>query len=153
MFTPRAHHDFIGAKLALFVGDRLLCLHRDDRPGLLWRGFWDLPGGGREAGESPLGTALRETSEEFGLTMGPAQVRWGRPYVSSIGRWTWFFVGWLPAEAELDIVFGNEGQGWTLMPVADFLTHEKVVPQFQTRLKDYRRGVMGEVYQEDPPPN
>ena len=64
----------MGAKLALFVGARLLVLHRDDRPGLLWPGFWDLPGGGREGAESPLDCALRETREEFGL-------RWNEKWV------------------------------------------------------------------------
>ena len=100
--------DFMGAKLALFIGARLLTLHRDDTPGLLWAGCWDLPGGGREPGETPLQTALRETEEEFGLWVPKSQIRWGRASTNSIGRSVWFFVGHLPATAEQDIVFGDE---------------------------------------------
>ncbi len=134
--------DFMGAKLALFIGPRLLVLHRDDTPGLLWPGFWDLPGGGREPGETPLQTALRETREEFTLTVPQAHICWGRAYTNSIGRQVWFFAGWLPAQAEAQVVLGDEGQGWALMTVQEFLAHDKVVPQFKPRLQDYLRGVM-----------
>lgn len=136
-----ATRDFMGAKLALFIGDRLLTLHRDDKPRLLWAGCWDLPGGGREAGENPLETALRETREEFGLTVPPAQVRWGRACTNSIGRTVWFFVGHVPARMEREIVFGDEGQGWALMTREAFDSHPKVVPHFKQRLADYYLGV------------
>jgi 8-oxo-dGTP diphosphatase len=29
--------------------------------------------------------------------------------------------------------FGDEGQGWMLMPVADFLSHGAAVPEMQRR--------------------
>lgn len=45
--------EFVGAKAALFCDARVLTYLRDDLPGLGWAGFWDLPGGGREAAESP----------------------------------------------------------------------------------------------------
>jgi len=134
----------MGAKMALFVGPALLVLHRDDRPGLLWPGYWDLPGGGREAGETPIQTALRETHEEFALTVPPAQVRWGRAYTNSVGGSVWFFVGWMPDAARHDVCLGEEGQGWALMQVSKFLTHPKAVPQFKTRLTDYLNGVAPE---------
>lgn len=132
---------FMGAKLALFVGNRLLVLHRDDKPGLLWAGFWDLPGGGREGAETPLACALRETHEEFAITVVPTQVHWGRAYTNSIGRTVWFFAGAVPAHVEAQIVLGDEGQGWDLLPAQDFLNRADIVPQFKTRLRDYRRGV------------
>ena len=44
--------DFVGAKVALLCGDRILTYQRDTRPGLPWPGLWDLPGGGREMSES-----------------------------------------------------------------------------------------------------
>ncbi len=136
------HRDFMGAKLALFVGDRLLVLQRDDRPGLVWPGYWDFPGGGREPGESPTQTVLRETREEFGLGVPVSHLRWGRASTNSIGRTVWFFVGHLPAGAAKEVVFGVEGVGWDLMPEAAFVAHPKAVPQFKQRLRDYRRGVL-----------
>ncbi|MEM6310115.1 MAG: NUDIX hydrolase [Pseudomonadota bacterium] len=150
---PRTHQSFIGAKLALFVGDKLLCLHRDDKPGLLWAGFWDLPGGGSEGSESPLENALRETWEEFTISVPPSQIRWGRAYTASNGVATWFFVGWMPPEIESAIQLGDEGQGWALMSVEDFMTYEKVVPQFKTRLADYFAGCSSEYFPERPPAN
>ncbi|WP_162869177.1 NUDIX domain-containing protein, partial [Escherichia coli] len=49
--TDRA---FGGAKIALLCDGRLLVYQRDDKPGIPWPGMWDLPGGGRENGETPL---------------------------------------------------------------------------------------------------
>ncbi|MEL6617766.1 MAG: NUDIX hydrolase [Pseudomonadota bacterium] len=131
----------IGAKLALFVGDRLATLQRDDKPGLLWRNHWDLPGGGLEPGETPLQCALRETHEELSLRIAPDLVRWGRDYGSSSGDISWFFAAHVPASVAQQIVLGDEGQGWRLMGVRDFLDHDLVVPQFKPRLRDYLAGV------------
>lgn len=131
----------IGAKLALFVGDKLATLQRDDRPGLLWANHWDLPGGGLETGETPLTCVLRETYEELTLTIDPGLVTWGRDYGSSSGDIAWFFAAHVPAAVAQDIVLGDEGQGWCLMEVADFLDHDLVVPQFKPRLRDYLAGV------------
>lgn len=138
--------DFMGAKIALFVGDRLLCLHRDDDPKITWPGAWDLPGGGREPGETPLDCVRRETEEEFSLQVPAAQIRWGRRYINSIGRTVWYFAGWMPPASERDIRLGDEGQGWALMTPADFLAHPKAVPQLQARLIDFQNGVAREAF-------
>ncbi|MFC6585419.1 hypothetical protein [Sulfitobacter aestuariivivens] len=45
---------FAGAKMALYIGDRLATILRDDLPGLPYAGQWDLPGGGREGARRPL---------------------------------------------------------------------------------------------------
>ncbi|MEL7131633.1 MAG: NUDIX hydrolase [Pseudomonadota bacterium] len=131
----------IGAKLALFVGDQLAVLLRDNTPGLMWADHWDMPGGGHEGDETPLGCALRETREELTLTVDPAQVRWGRDYGTSSGDISWFFAAHVPAGTVRDIRLGNEGQRWDLMDVQAFLNHDRVVPQFKPRLRDYLAGV------------
>jgi len=138
--------DFMGAKIALFIGDRVLCLHRDDDPNITWPGAWDLPGGGREADETPLDCIWRETHEEFNLHVPEAQIRWGRRYVNSIGRTVWYFAGWMPAAFEQDIRLGDEGQGWALMTPTEYCAHPKAVPQLQARLRDYQNGVAGEAF-------
>jgi 8-oxo-dGTP diphosphatase len=145
------HTDFVGAKLVLFLGPRLLVLQRDDRPGLLWPGFWDLPGGGREAKETPLACALRETREESGLTVPPSQIRWGRAYTNSIGRTVWFFAGSMSEETARSVRLGEEGQGWDLFSPQQFNGHDKAVPQFKERLQDYLAGVRPYPLQKDPP--
>jgi len=131
----------IGAKLALFVGDHLATLQRDNTPGLLWADHWDLPGGGIEPGETPLDCALRETFEELTLRIDPGVVHWGRDYGASSGDISWFFAAHVPAKRAEQIVLGDEGQGWALMSTEDFLAHDMVVPQFKPRLRDYLAGV------------
>jgi len=93
---------FHGAKLALLIGDRLVSILRDKDPEIPYPDMWDLPGGGREAGESPEACVLRELKEELSLTLSEADLRWKRQYVSDLDgkSATWFFVAELP---ELDI--------------------------------------------------
>ena len=127
---------FDGAKLALYLGDKLAVILRDDTPGLLFADHWDLPGGGREGDETPLACALRECREELGIVVPEGAVIWEGSFDEG-GRIKWFFVARLPAEAEAQIVFGDEGQRWRLMTVAEFLNHPRAVPAFQDRLRVY----------------
>ena len=43
--------DFTGCKIALFCGDKLLTILRDDKASIPWPNMWELPGGGREGDE------------------------------------------------------------------------------------------------------
>lgn len=140
--------EFEGAKLALFLGEKLAVILRDDVPGLPFAGFWDLPGGGREGQETPLGCALRECAEELGLNVPKASVIWQREFADDEGA-KWFFVARLPARVADDVIFGDEGQCWTLMTPQAFISHPRAVPAFQTRLLAFleEEGIS----QKDPP--
>lgn len=127
---------FTGAKLALLVGHRIIVILRDDIPTIPFPGYWDLPGGGREAGEPPLVCALRETFEELGLTIRPDVISWGRCFPSK-SEVNWFFVAHVPEEIVGSIRFGDEGQRWEVMAVTDFLNHPNAVPNFKIRLAIY----------------
>ncbi|MEM1237432.1 MAG: NUDIX hydrolase [Pseudomonadota bacterium] len=129
--------EFIGAKVALFIGDRLLVILRDVDRDIPWPGMWDIPGGGREAGETPEEVVIREAHEEVGLKLRAEQFVWKRECISSSGKPVYFFVAHLPEEAAEDVVFGDEGQRWELWDLEKFMTHKKVVPYFQTRLAAY----------------
>ena len=59
--------DFTGCKIALFCGDKLLTILRDDKDNIPWPNMWELPGGGREGDESPFECAAREVYEELGI--------------------------------------------------------------------------------------
>ena len=128
--------DFVGAKVALFCGSAVLTCQRDDRPGLPWPGLWDLPGGGREGDEGPEACLLRELHEEFGLHFGPDRLIWRREFPSMLDatRLSVFFGGHLTLAEVASIRFGDEGQGWALMPVAEFLAHGAAVPEMQRRM-------------------
>jgi 8-oxo-dGTP diphosphatase len=129
--------DFVGAKAALFCGPRILTCLRDDHPGLPWAGHWDLPGGGREGGEPPVVCLLRELDEEFGLRLPPARLIWQRvfPSMTDPARASVFFGGVLTPQEVQSVRFGDEGQGWELMPVEGFLGHPKAVPEMQRRAR------------------
>jgi len=132
--------NFVGAKVALFVGDRLLITLRDDDPEIPYPGLWDFPGGGREAGETPEQTVLREVREEVGLVLPPAALIWKRFYPAQYLGGTaqvCFFVGRVPADMGRDVVFGDEGQGWAFVSLKGFLGLRDVVPSYAGRLRDW----------------
>lgn len=136
---------FVGAKLALIGAGRVLTCLRDDREGLNFPGFWDLPGGGREGSESPEDCVLRELREEFGLVLPKSGLLWRRDYASEHvpGGRAAFFGGRIePGEVDR-VVFGDEGQGWQMMEIGVFVTHARAVPYLRTRLQDFlSAGVM-----------
>jgi len=130
--------DFVGAKLVLLIGPRLVTLLRDDRPDIRWPGHWDLPGGGREGDESPEACVIRELGEELGLTLTPEALIWRRAYPSADfpGRIGFAFAARLPEGSDAAIRFGDEGQRWALMPPEDYIAHPRAVPHFRIRVAD-----------------
>lgn len=128
--------EFVGAKIVLLIGDRLLTLLRDDIPTIPYPGWWDMPGGGREGGESPEACVLRETREEFGLVLGAELLAWRAVFDSPTtgGQAVWFAAR-LPRSAERDIAFGDEGQGWFLMSPEAWLAHPRAIPHFKSRVR------------------
>lgn len=130
---------FDGAKAALFLGDRLLVIRRDDRPDISFPGSLDFPGGGREGDESPEATLAREMREEVGLEMGRAEMLWRRSFDGATRPGlVWFYVLRMAAAAQAEIVFGDEGQGWSLMAPEAFLAAPDAVPALQARLRLWR---------------
>jgi 8-oxo-dGTP diphosphatase len=130
---------FNGAKLALLCADQILVYQRDDKPDIPWPGLWDLPGGGREDGETPERCALRELEEEFGLVLDESRLIWGRCYPPRQPGYlpSWLFAGVLSQADIAAIHFGDEGQDWRLMSIVDFIAHPQGVPHLQERLQHY----------------
>lgn len=129
--------DFIGAKLLLVRGDCLLTLLRDDVDHIPFPGHWDLPGGGPEGRETPVDCALRELSEEFGLVLVPSRLTAHR---FGADRPSWLFAGALTDTEIAAIRFGDEGQEWRMMPIAEFITHPRAVPAFRDRVRQVISG-------------
>lgn len=124
--------EFHGAKLILFIGSELVILRRDDIPTIPWPGRLDLPGGAREGAETVEACVLRETFEEIGLRLGPNKLRWRRRHGGAV-----YFAAHLPAGAERGIVFGSEGQGWSLMRPAPYLADPDVIPHHADLVRQY----------------
>ena len=131
--------DFTGCKIALFCGDKLLTILRDDKENIPWPNMWELPGGGREGDESPFECAAREVFEELGIHLTEDNLLGSKVYPSMLfeRKQSVFMVSQLSQEQFDSIVFGDEGQGYKLMNIEEFLTSSQVVPQLQERLKDY----------------
>jgi 8-oxo-dGTP diphosphatase len=117
----------------------LLAYQRDNKPDIPWPDLWDLPGGGREGDETPEDCAVRETLEEFGIILDPACIVYKRVYPGqgSNGLDTWFFVAQVCERMFDDVVFGDEGQRWQVMPVEDFLAMDDAVERLQQRLREF----------------
>ena len=131
--------DFTGCKIALFCGDKLLTILRDDKENIPWPNMWELPGGGREGDETPFECVAREVFEELGIHLTEDCLLWSKVYPSILfeRKQSVFMVSQLSQEQFDSIVFGDEGQGYKLMSIDEFLGSDKVVPQLQERLKDY----------------
>ncbi len=131
--------DFNGAKVALFIGEKLLVMLRDDIPTIPHPNVWDFPGGGREGAETPIETLAREVHEEFGLVLPEAAIIWRNSYESATrpGTHNWFFIARMPVGTENDIVFGDEGQRWDLMTEVEFAALPNHHPPYVKRLADW----------------
>ncbi|MFI0395785.1 NUDIX domain-containing protein [Paracoccus jiaweipingae] len=134
---PRDPDDFIGTKIVATLGDCLLTFLRDDLPHIPFPNRWDLPGGGREGRESAETCALRELHEEFGLAL-PAIRLLSRHYFPATEEPQEIAVMFTLALRPHDlrrIRFGDEGQHWRLMPVADYVRHPHAVGPFRDRVR------------------
>ena len=133
------HLDFTGCKIALICGDKLLTILRDDKPTIPWPNLWELPGGGREGDESPFECVAREVYEELSIQLLKDDIVWSWIYPSMLdeNKKSVFLVGKLTQEQFNSIVFGDEGQGYKLVSLEEFLASDQVVPQLQERVRDY----------------
>ena len=128
--------DFLGAKLMLFAGPRLIALRRDHAPGLVWPGCLDFPGGGREGHETPAACARRETREEVGLDIPESAMR--LVHLRDTGNAvSWFFAAHEPPAALDRVRFGGEGAGWLAMDPWDFVADQSAIPHFRDILRAY----------------
>lgn len=134
-----ARFEFTGCKIALFCGDKILTILRDDKETIPWPNMWELPGGGREGNETTFECVAREVYEELSIQLSKDDIIWSWIYPSMLdeNKKSVFLVGQLTQEQFDSIVFGDEGQGYKLVSLEEFLTSDRVVPQLQERVRDY----------------
>jgi 8-oxo-dGTP diphosphatase len=130
--------EFHGAKLLLFLGAQLLVIRRDRKPHIPWPGYLDFPGGGREGAETAVSCVLRETREEVGLNLRPADLTW-RHELLQHDRRSWFFAAHIEESEQAVIRLGDEGSGWMLMAPKAYLERADAIPHFRDVLRLYLR--------------
>lgn len=130
------HISFLGAKLILFIGGKLLVIRRDDRIDIPWPDHLDFPGGGREGDETPELCVLRETEEEIGLSLSASDLVW-RLQINGPSGLSVFFAAEFGPDVAQRIKLGDEGQSWDLIAPYSYFAHPKAIPHFADRLADY----------------
>ncbi|NNE89539.1 MAG: NUDIX domain-containing protein [Silicimonas sp.] len=128
--------NFHGAKLAILVGDSVVSILREDIQNLDYAGHWDLPGGGRERGETPQACVLREVHEELGLSLSSGDLTHAFACQSKSGT-SWFFISHQPDFDPSQVRFGDEGERWDLVKTSWFLTEARAVPVLSQRLRNF----------------
>lgn len=131
--------DFGGVKLALICNQELIAIQRDNIPNISFPGMWDFPGGQRDGQETPFRCIQREVEEELGIQLRPEHIVWEKIYPAMVlpNEVAYFMAAEIPSTMVERIKFGNEGQGWKLMPFQAFLDEPNAVPPLKLRLKDY----------------
>lgn len=131
--------DFIGVKIALIRGNELLVILRDDKPGLRNANLWDFPGGGREGNETPFECVTREVDEELQIKLSPESIIYEKTYpaMHDPNLTAYFMVAKIDDKDIENIVFGDEGQGWKLIKIDDFMSDPTAIEALKGRLNDY----------------
>ncbi len=127
--------EFNGAKVAVFLGDRLVVIRRDARMDVTWAGGLDWPGGARDGAETPEQTATREALEEVGLRLDPARFE-ARSEITRLGVHVIKFTVREPEDRAAEIVLGDEGQAWGLMTPEAYLADVDAIPSLAAYLRE-----------------
>lgn len=132
--------DFSGVKAALLLDDnQLLIIQRDNKPGLRFAGLWDFPGGSREDNETPFECVAREVEEELDIKLIESEIIWRKthPAMHDPNLTAYFMVVKITQDDIDSIKFGDEGQGWKLVSIDEFMNSKDVVEPLKGRLQGY----------------
>lgn len=122
------------ASIALFDGDRVLLIKRALPP---YPHFWTLPGGRREPGETARQCALRELTEEVGLTADDPVEVVVQHFVGTTGV-DWWLAVFATRRFMGDITASEEVAGYrwvTLTECAELPTTEGLVALLEKAMR------------------
>ncbi|HSW92189.1 MAG TPA: NUDIX domain-containing protein [Candidatus Saccharimonadales bacterium] len=115
----------------------IVAIQRDDIPGLAYAGWWELPGGTLELGETPEEGAVRECLEEVNVVVDPEDIHGNDEHLIEDPVNTVLVVAVVSLEKVLQMRLGDEGQACKLFRLNDFLTDNSVIPEQRMRVQRY----------------
>ena len=137
-----------GASIAVLTRNEqgehyVAAIQRDDKPGLAYAGWWELPGGTLEYDETPEIAATRECLEEVNITVDPEDIHGNDEHLTEGPVNTVLVVAVVGLEKVVKMKLGDEGQDCKLFPLNDFLANDDVIPEQRMRIKRYLESIGG----------
>ena len=120
-----------GSKGLVVYNKKVLLYLRDNKPNIPYPNFWDMPGGGKDKGETYKQAALREIEEEFGITPNSFHFI---GYEIYSGRKAYRFVAFIDNKDYKKISLGKEGQNYRFFSIEEALA-KKLIPGLKEFLK------------------
>ena len=132
------NRNFHGVKGMVYLGDKILVYRRDGNTDS-FPFHIDLPGGGKEDAESPFDTFKRELKEEFGINISKEDINYSKQYMSIMDpNKESYFVVTRPLNLKIsEIVFGNEGLGFLLIPPDEYVNLNDGIKRQQDKVAEY----------------
>lgn len=130
---------FVGSKGLVFIDDSYVLICERDSGAPSYPNHDDLPGGYREANETPFENFQRELREELGVHVSPQEISYGikLPDVDNETEDLYFMVANLHQDKRADIKFGDEGRGYKAIHLDKVLTDTKLIPRHRQMVQEY----------------
>lgn len=130
--------DFTSARAAIYVNGKVIIIQRDDKTTISPLMF-EFVGGKRDDQESAFQTLQREVKEEVSLDVAKEDIIFAKKYPNprAPGKFFFFFVIHSLKFKKEDIVFGDEGLGFSLVTPEEFLQMESGVSYQQDMFAEY----------------
>lgn len=133
--------EFPGASIAVITENTqgeccVIAIQRDDKP-IAYAGWWELPGGTLEDGETPEIGSVRECLEEVNVEVGPDEIHGNDEHLIEDPVNTVLVVAFVSFKKVRRMQLGNEGQACRLFELHDFLNDANVIPEQKMRLQRY----------------
>jgi 8-oxo-dGTP diphosphatase len=131
-----------GASIAVLTRNEqgehyVAAIQRDNKPDITYPGWWELPGGTLELGETPEEGAVRECFEEVRIAVDTGEIHGNDEHLIEDPVNTTLVVAVVALEKVLQMKLGDEGQNCKLFKLSDFLSDNSVIPEQRMRVKRY----------------
>lgn len=131
-----------GASLAVITENEhghhhILAIQRDETPSIAYAGYWELPGGTLEEGESPEEGAMRECREELGVEILPHEIHGNDRHLVEGSSNATLVVAMVAYEKALTLRLGDEGMDCGVIKLNEFIKRKDVIPEHRYRVRRY----------------